>query len=316
MDKITTDFITATKKIHADVRTILTTLHLIREDVKLIHEDNSTANDRGKSGEKHPSARSVNSPKENDETYETKQYALDQKHFGLEQKAFKIGKWTLAVLAVYTLLMFWQACLSRKLISNTSEQFQKDIRPYVWETGFTPPDTLHFVEGEPVTFDIGWINYGKSPALNVRQKGIVCLGIQGVQAMELADMLYDEWDGKRIDIRSKILAHGGTKQMGDQAQAAVDTILANPPPVLSRTTVIPPGIPPNDLRHPFGGLTIITSRFAPPDFNYVSHTDYAAVAATRTEYTDLQGTYYWSDVCLARLADGSIVKCPRHNELH
>ena len=35
---ITTDFITATKKIHADVRSLLTTLHLIREDVKIIRE--------------------------------------------------------------------------------------------------------------------------------------------------------------------------------------------------------------------------------------------------------------------------------------
>ena len=38
MSTITTDFITATKKIHADVRAILTTLHLIRADVKAVRE--------------------------------------------------------------------------------------------------------------------------------------------------------------------------------------------------------------------------------------------------------------------------------------
>jgi hypothetical protein len=38
MGNITTDFIAATKKIHADVRAILTTLHLIQADVKVIAE--------------------------------------------------------------------------------------------------------------------------------------------------------------------------------------------------------------------------------------------------------------------------------------
>src|SRR5437660_1181699 len=39
MSNITTDFITATKKIHADVRSVLTSLHLIREDVRIIREE-------------------------------------------------------------------------------------------------------------------------------------------------------------------------------------------------------------------------------------------------------------------------------------
>jgi hypothetical protein len=38
MSNITTDFIAATKKIHADVRAILTALHLIREDVKTLRD--------------------------------------------------------------------------------------------------------------------------------------------------------------------------------------------------------------------------------------------------------------------------------------
>jgi hypothetical protein len=38
MSDITTDFITVTKKIVAEVRGVLTTLHVIREDVKIIRD--------------------------------------------------------------------------------------------------------------------------------------------------------------------------------------------------------------------------------------------------------------------------------------
>jgi len=45
MSNITTDFIAATKKIHADVRAVLTTLHLIHEDIKIIRDQTVSESD-------------------------------------------------------------------------------------------------------------------------------------------------------------------------------------------------------------------------------------------------------------------------------
>jgi hypothetical protein len=231
----------------------------------------------------------------------------------------KILFWTkisALLLFSYAGLTAWQGYLTHEIIDTTSKQFLIDQRPYVWETGFNPPDTIHIAPNEIATFQIGWINYGKSPAVNVSQTGTICFGIPGVDAMELADTLVDMWDGKEINVKSKLRAHGGSDKQIAEVESAIQALKAKgPPPVEHRVTVIPQGIP-SDLRHPFGGTTAVQSWFPPPNFNYVLNMDYAAVAITRTDYYDLHGTHYWSDVCLARLADGSIVKCPRHNEMH
>jgi hypothetical protein len=72
MSNITTDFITATKKIHADVRAVLTTLHLIREDVKLIREETiRETNDPSSTGQ------TSNSEQEPQQTAPSKSNALD-----------------------------------------------------------------------------------------------------------------------------------------------------------------------------------------------------------------------------------------------
>lgn len=220
------------------------------------------------------------------------------------------------LLFIYAGVAVWQGFLTREIIDTTGRQFQVDQRPYVWETGSNPPDTIRLAPNETAVFQIGWINYGKSPAVNVNQVGTVCFGIPGVDAMEIADMLFDMWDGKEIDLTSKIRSHGGSDKLIAETEAAVKAVKAKgPPPIDHRATVIPPGIP-SDLRHPFGGTTEIKSWEPLPDSNYALNTDNAVIAISRTEYYDLHGTRYWSDVCLARLANGSIVRCPRHNEIH
>jgi hypothetical protein len=147
-------------------------------------------------------------------------------------------------------------------------------------------------------------------------KGSVIFGVPGVDAMELADMLIDMWDGKEVDWKLMAREHGGSDKMIAEWEPVIEAMKAKGPPRVEHSaTVIPPGIP-NDLKHPFGGTTEVKSWFSPPDFNYVMKTDYSVVAISRTEYYDLHGTRYWSDVCLARLANASIVRCPRHNEIH
>jgi hypothetical protein len=107
MSNITTDFINATKKIHADVRTILTTLRVIGNDVKAIH-------DGGISAEKDHDISSLHSAKHHANTYETKQYALDKLRFNLEKVTFRVGKWTLVILAIYTLFSGYQSCQTER----------------------------------------------------------------------------------------------------------------------------------------------------------------------------------------------------------
>jgi hypothetical protein len=111
MSNITADFITATKKIHADVRAVLMALHLIGKDVAVIKEKVRL---HGLPHEKQQSVRAVHAKDEHPKTYEAKQYALDNLRFRLEKKAFSVGTWTIVILAIYTAFTGYQSCQSKR----------------------------------------------------------------------------------------------------------------------------------------------------------------------------------------------------------
>src|ERR1700693_4290725 len=119
MSNITTDFIIATKKIHAGVRALLVTLRLVREDVKFIRDQGKASNHTTEAAKEQPTNHPVVPSGEQSKTNNAKQQTLDEKRFGLEQDAFKVGKWTLAVLALYTALTAYQSCQAKRSADAT-----------------------------------------------------------------------------------------------------------------------------------------------------------------------------------------------------
>lgn len=179
----------------------------------------------------------------------------------------------------------WQGCTAHRLIKNTSTQFQKDQRPYVWYGGSFDPNGLHVVENEKLSLNIHWINYGRSPATRV----VATSGIFfGPDAMEKAD----DW-----------FVHLGT-----------DPLPENPP---SSEMVVPPGIPSDPIKT-FGGFsTIQTDKPLASDMvNYILSTDEPLAMVIRVQYYDGYGNRYWSDMCLSRFKNGAIPHCRKHNDIH
>jgi hypothetical protein len=180
----------------------------------------------------------------------------------------------------------WQGFLTRKLINNSSKQFQKDQRPYVWPNGLISPDDIHIAENEVMWMNINLVNYGRSPAL--RESGIGKIFI-GPNAMEDADRWFASFGNNPLP--------GGP----------------------DKERVIPPGIPTSSVTSStLGGFSTIMSDHAltPKQADYIVRTDLAVAMVTRIEYYDSYGNRYWSDVCWSRFTNSSIPHCRKHNELH
>jgi hypothetical protein len=171
MSNITTDFITATKKIHADVRAILMALHLIGKDVKVIKEQHNADPEHNISGEEHEGVRAPHSPKQKANTYEAKQYALDKLRFGLEKKAFHVGAWTIVILAIYTLLTGYQSCQSKKAADAATRALIASNRSWIeirmpknWEDAHSPEEGLVQLRAlDELAFNLSYTNIGKFP---------------------------------------------------------------------------------------------------------------------------------------------------------
>lgn len=189
MGNITTDFISATKKIHADVRAVLTALHLIREDVKFIRDQSATESNGEETEEEHPSKLHLNAPKKDHNSYAAKQYALDEQRFGLEKKAFWVGTGTLVFVAMYTGLSGIQSCESKrsadaaviaadaaKGAANIAQQAltvqnRAWIEPRIeppWDTDSQADLFKLLPQLDKLTFNIRFTNIGKIPAKNLR----------------------------------------------------------------------------------------------------------------------------------------------------
>lgn len=181
MSNITTDFITATKKIHADVRAILAALHLIVNDVKAIHEQHSAGNDHAKTDEKHQVIRVPRSMKDQVGAYDAKQYALDKLRFRMEKNAFCVGTCTLVIIAIYTGLTAYQSHQSKRSADaaetaahaaksaseTTASELELAERP--WVDAITTVDgSFSFdINGANVPLKLTLRNTGHSPAVRV-----------------------------------------------------------------------------------------------------------------------------------------------------
>jgi hypothetical protein len=159
MSDITTDFIKVTKKIHADVRAVLTTLHLIREDVKVIREHSGTNSDEDKATANHPNPDispdiSPSSPDQS-KANESNQKPLDEKRFLVE-------KITLSVLAIYTALAGVQTC-------DIKKGMHIDKRAWIDLKGDIPdPTTLP--DNCAISTPVHISNTGRTPAWHVEGK--------------------------------------------------------------------------------------------------------------------------------------------------
>jgi hypothetical protein len=192
MGNITTDFITATKKIHADVRAILTALHLIGNDVKLIREhsvDNAnkpTANAQAQNSKQEPAetVSSLNTSKSEGDKNKRKEYAngsfhrfLQRWRNNLKKPKFQITILTFVVILVYTCETRRTNDLTKQALNTGARQFRLQQRPYIsvmsfkmWDAicGGKPKDeTQGFDVGKPLVVNITYKNIGKTTAINL-----------------------------------------------------------------------------------------------------------------------------------------------------
>jgi hypothetical protein len=198
MSNITTDFITATKKIHADIRAILTTLHVIGNDVKAIHDHGDSKGKHGIPAKEHNNIGALHSNQEHVNTYEAKQYALDKLRFGLEKKAFCVGTWTVVILALYTLLTGYQSCQAKRTadatvraaeaaerqINDTATNFRADQR--AWVSIQNMKARFPKSASDNIAVHAEMINVGKSFALNVKSTDTILLSHE---TRDIADYL-------------------------------------------------------------------------------------------------------------------------------
>ncbi len=164
MSNITTDFVKATKKIHADVRAVLTALHLIADDVRAIKEKSGTNGDQNESREENESAGTVCAAENNPGANETKQDTPEELRFRLEKKAYRVGLWTLLILALYTVLTGYQSRQSRNMVELTRKTSEREDRAWV---AVQPKGPFRIVAGEELGFPFILVNTGKTPARHI-----------------------------------------------------------------------------------------------------------------------------------------------------
>jgi len=180
MSNITTDFITATKKIHADIRAVLLALHLIRDDVKLIREksDAQAASSQKDSSREIPTDNTLNREPRTLETGhpERQQDTSDNEgenfikrlcrrwRASLMKPKFQIAVATLIAIVIYTREVNKSNKVAENTLSWTKEQFETDQRPYI---AMIRADMMNKPEaGQAVNFRMTLQNVGKTAALN------------------------------------------------------------------------------------------------------------------------------------------------------
>lgn len=163
-----------------------------------------------------------------------------------------------------------------KEMSNSRSQFQQDQRPYLIY-GITP-NTL--VAGRPISVNISLGNYGKSPAVKVKGRGAIFLG---VDAMKQADQWFE---------------------------------LEAPKPLPTNVgTIVSPGTSATSEKPQFSTLTS-SNVVSQQELDFLTNFDFSIVIVSRHEYFDIAGNRYWTDSCYSYLMTGAIPNCPKHNEIH
>jgi hypothetical protein len=90
-----------------------------------------------------------------------------------ENLKVRIEVFTLFFVIIYAGLTFWQACSNQTIAKLTRKQFLADERPYVATTP-TKINSVSVVGGRLATAVSFW-NYGKSPALRLKETGRIFL---------------------------------------------------------------------------------------------------------------------------------------------
>ncbi len=219
------------------------------------------------------------------------QYAKNRREDGANQRkqfvATVVGS---LLIAVYTAVAIWQACLMRKTITKSDEHFRIDERPYVWTSNVTNPKDVSIKAGQRMWINLHLLNFGKAPALRVRGTAWIFIG-QGA----LRDA--DNW----------FAAYGEKELPESQNDAGL---------------VIPPGIPSGDVteKSAFGGggfFTVMSGKvLTQNDVDYILHSDEKTAIVAHIQYYDAYGNRYWSNICMSRFAAGTYPNCDRHNEIH
>ena len=190
MSDITTDFVSATKKIHAAVRAVLATLHLIREDVKIIREQTVKQTEEQARGQNanNPDAKpeegiSVSSDANKtltDEKHEDHCSKIKDFFEGLKKNFWKGAKQPKSYIELAALVLLLIYTLETK---RSNDLAQSAHRPYLWQVSGIESNksNIQFLlggkEGSPqVTVKIQVQNFGQFPAIITRYTGDVVQG--------------------------------------------------------------------------------------------------------------------------------------------
>jgi hypothetical protein len=298
MSNITTDFVTTTKKIVSEVRSVLTTLHLIREDVKTIREQVvSNANEPA------PSARTSDSRQQPQNADPTEWHILNQDQTNRKQetsddkqrgkiyrclhkwwKALKNPRFQVELAALIGLAYY--ACETTRTNNltdtalqtsktqfaesqkTTKEQFEVDQRPFIWLSKLEPEKIK---AGEKIQWSYWLTNYGKTPAVNAH-------------------------------IVAKV-------QFGENANVAPNWVFENGSP----GNVLPQGVPP-----PPSKGTLYSTSYSDNIVNDPStlNIDAGYYIFIHVEYNGLdRRTTYTSNICFFHLKTGATAACRGYNEI-
>jgi hypothetical protein len=198
-------------------------------------------------------------------------------------KKFPIADRIQSVIGVLLLVTVVYAVRSFNL---TNQEFTRDQRPYIW---ITRPSFDPVRAGTELTGRVTFRNFGKSPALNIRND-ISNIYI-GRDAMKSVDTVLSTWKTLKI-------VHGGNPAITLPPENPQD-----PESYLSTTVV----------GWIFGrGPGPISA----DDENWISTHAGGAIMAGNIQYTDMAGNAYYTEYCVYRLVDGHTAPCATHNEIH
>lgn len=79
---------------------------------------------------------------------------------------------TAGLVFIYTSIMFWQSCQTQQTIATNKQQFAADQRPWLWIV----PGEFKVESGARVAVDVHIVNYGKTPAIQMKSSRRMILG--------------------------------------------------------------------------------------------------------------------------------------------
>lgn len=166
------------------------------------------------------------------------------------------------------------ADIADSAIVATRQNFTRDQRPYVW----FKPQPPRFEEGKPISWNVGFVNSGRTPALNIDP----CVSVWWIGQPIKEDDLTDEI----INAQCALVA-----QTSPGAHAPLF-----------------PGD--NDFS------TVNTRKsFSADELKITKERDAMLFLTAQITYEDAFGNHYHTTLCLSRLATGALQVCLKHNEM-